>query len=68
MRELFENPSKTYKTRANAKKVIDALDDGDFSWSIGVTEEGRFFPIVYIDTSKLNFHYFINRGCCVKAH
>lgn len=66
--QLFENPSKTYKTYANAKKVIDKLEDGNWRWHIAVTEEGRFFPVIYIDNAQeFNFHYFINQGCCVKV-
>jgi len=68
MRQLFKEPSRTYKTYKNAKKVIDALIDGNYAWQIAVTEEGRFFPVIFASQEKdnLSHFYFINRGCCIQ--
>ena len=65
--EAFKDNKRTYASYKNAKKIIDNLDiNGDFSWMIGVTEEGRYFPHVTIHgTRENNFRYLINQGCCV---
>lgn len=69
MRQAFKNPTKTYASYKNAKKVIDGLEDGDYSWSIMATEEGRFFPHVSYPaaTTNLSHFYFIEKGCCVSV-
>jgi hypothetical protein len=67
MRQQFKNTTRTYASWKNAKKVIDGLIDGNFAWMIASTEEGRFFPVVMIDLKNSNFHYFIDKGCCVQV-
>lgn len=77
--ELFTETDRTYKTRANAVRVIDgikaeiaeALATTDkenhsmtFSWIIGTNEEGRFFPVITNIGSSMTSFYFINKGCC----
>jgi hypothetical protein len=77
--EIFNNRSRTYKTRENAVKVIRKIEadiertlaetdkeshEMVFKWFIGATEDGRFFPVVTHIGKGLSFHYFINSGCC----
>ena len=71
MRELFPEPNRTYKTRENAVKVIQKIEEMegelDLHWTSGVTESGRFFPLVYLpNTSEYSLFFFIEKGCCVK--
>jgi len=73
MREQFSTPSHTYKTYVNATKIIDALEDGDYSWHVAVTRNGRFYPVISMreptvrlhNGGEANFHYFIENKCCV---
>jgi len=67
MRQQYKNVTRTYATWANAKKIIDKLEDGDFHWLIAASEDGRFFPVVFLESGcGLNHHYFIHKGCCVR--
>ena len=65
-RELFSEPSKTYKNRDNAMQVINGLEEGNYHWLIATTEEGRFFPVVLLNDNFNSMHYFFEKGCCVK--
>jgi hypothetical protein len=63
---LFNNV-KGYATQKGAirklKSVLgSALDD--YQWSIGVNDEGRFYPIVHNSNSKPYVH-LVGRGICV---
>ena len=66
MLEAFSENKRTYASYENAKKVIDSLEDGNYTWCICVNSEGRFFPHIILNgTREFNFHYFIEKGCCV---
>lgn len=65
--QMFDDPSRTYISWKNAKKVIDRLEDGSYHWIIASTEQGRFFPVILMtQTCEHSFHYFMNKGCCVR--
>lgn len=68
MRQQFKDTDRTYKTYANAKKIIDSLPDDRFSWLIATTEDGRYFPVIFLSDRicELSYHYLINKGCCVQ--
>jgi len=65
--EAFPRPTRTYKTYMKAKKIITSLEDGNYKWSIICTEEGRYFPHIFLSTKNthLSHFYFIEKGCCV---
>jgi hypothetical protein len=66
-REGFPRPSKTYRTYRKARNIISNLVEGNYKWSICVTEEGRYFPHIQysIKNNTLTHFYFIEKGCCV---
>jgi hypothetical protein len=66
--DLFEKPTKTYKTRENAVKSLEKIlgimfIEHRIRYVIGVTKEGRFFPIV-IGTDYINLVHY---GVCVAS-
>lgn len=65
--ELFTELSAkgTYATRARAvKKIKDKMAewDIDFRWLIGVTEEGRFYPVVILNRDQQ--HLMLDLATC----
>lgn len=65
--ELFNELTKkgTYATRARAvKKITDKMAewDIDFRWLIGVTEEGRFYPVVILNRDQQ--HLMLGLATC----
>ena len=70
--EIFQDLSQTYKTRQNAvrkaEKVINKvnMELPRRSLIIGVTEEGRYFPIVRLrGESTMYLSYLASNGVCV---
>ena len=71
-RQIFTNPTKTYKTYQNAVKAAEKIIEKNQDtlpgatqdrFAIGATEDGRFHPI--INSRNSTFIYYAHDGFCV---
>ena len=67
--ELFTGKIRTYASRENAVKALEkanAKTGASPRWMIGVTEKGRFFPVVvWSENDAMHTYFYASNGICL---